>query len=88
MFFEIIGFVFVAIYIILVIWGGGKIVVSAWQGRKWTPTQAAAVFASAAIASGIVLFVKNALPFDTVGIGAILAGFGGIVLWAAGKDAD
>jgi hypothetical protein len=81
MFFEIIGFTFGAIWIILILWGAGGIIISAWQRGKWTPTQAAAVFASAAVASGIVLFVKNTLPSDTVGIGAILAGFGGIILW-------
>jgi hypothetical protein len=87
--FELVaGSAIGAIWAVVFIWAAGRIAVSAWRGKEWKPTQAAGLIGSAAFSSGLVLFVKNALPHDTIGIGAVLALAGGVVLTAVGLATD
>jgi hypothetical protein len=38
------------------------------------------------VASGIVLFFKNSLPLDTLGLGFVLAAVGTMLLWGAARS--
>ena len=83
-----LGIVGVATWCSLVLWGMARIAISVWRRGEWKPTQATGLIAIATLSAGIILMLKNALPFETFGVGFVFTAISGIVLWAVGHAAD
>jgi hypothetical protein len=68
----------------LILWGCSKFAISA--GRGVERRTALGLLSGVAIGAGIVLLVKDSLPFDTLGTGFVLAVIGSLFLWALAQS--
>ena len=75
----VLGALFLIVWALLILWKIARVAISAWLGKD--QGVAIGLLAGAALASGIVLFLKNSLPLDTLGLGFVLAATGTLILW-------
>jgi hypothetical protein len=83
----VLGAIVIAIWIAFVLWGVGAIALSAMRKPAKDAAQScvAGLFAGGALAAGVILFMKNQLPFDVAGLGFVLAAGGGLWIWVLGR---
>jgi hypothetical protein len=75
----VLGTLFLIAWALLILWMTSRVAISAWIGKE--QGVAIGLLAGAALASGIVLFLKNSLPLDTLGLGFVLAATVTLILW-------
>jgi hypothetical protein len=79
------GIAVVTAWAAAVLWGLGQSALSARKGQKWEQAYLAGVVIGCALGAGMMLSVKNELPFDTSGAGFVLALVSGFAIWVFGR---
>jgi len=81
----VLGAALLIAWAVLFFWGAARVAISAWRGSDLDSGRASGFIAGTALAAGIILFSKNSLPFDMIGVGFVLAALGGFSVWAMGR---
>lgn len=68
-----------------VLWGLGRTALSARKGQVWHQAYLVGLVVGCALGAGMMLAIKNSLPFDTFGAGFLLAAGSGLAIWAFGR---
>ena len=78
-----LGGALIIAWVIVLLWAMAKTAARALRGDQFNSGLAMGLIAGAAIAAGILLFIKHSLSsLDTIGAGFVLALIGGVTLIA------
>jgi hypothetical protein len=82
----LLGTILIAAWAAVVLRGLACTVLAARKGRQWERAYLVGLGVGCTFGVGVVLSIKNSLPFDTFGLSVFLASGAGFAIWALGRS--
>jgi hypothetical protein len=83
---TLLGTILIAAWAAVVLRGLARTAIAARKGGQWQRAYLVGLGVGCALGVGVVLSIKNSLPFDSFGLSFLLAAGAGFAIWAFGRN--